>query len=306
MSYDAALSVNSRRSSAHETHTLSRRALMLASVPAACARRVGPKEVSAARRVVSLAPNTTEMLFALGLGARVVGVSSLCDFPAEATERPRLGTLDAVSLEAILSLRPDAVVGAPGVRPAVLDRLRALGVRVHMASVERIADVRSLAIALANLCGDPEAGRAWVARFERELARAASLPPITPTPRVLAVVDQRPIVCAGPGSYLDELIRAAGGANALREGPSWPTLPLESILREGPDVILDLCGPVGQPPLARAWSAHTGIPAVRDGRVLAITDPLVTRPGPRAARAVTVIAEALRAAPATPSARRSP
>jgi ABC-type hemin transport system substrate-binding protein len=249
----------------------------------------------AAQRIVSVAPNTTEMLFALGLGSRVVGVSSVCDFPREATSLPKVGALATLSLEAILALRPDAVVGAPGVPNAIVERLRARSITVLIEPVESIASVRSLARSLCALCEAPAALARWLDRFDRELAESAQLFTPRSPPRVLAVIDQRPLVCAGPRSYVDELLVRAHAVNALQSGPAWPQLSLEAVVQLAPDVIIDLCGPLAQTPLSLAWSAHRAIPAVRDRRVLAVDDPLVTRPGPRAPRAIALVATALRA-----------
>lgn len=277
----------------HPVSTLSRRSFVTLPALAACSRssRAAPR---AAHRIVSVAPNTTEMLFALGLGSRVVGVSSVCDFPREVTALPKVGALGSLSLEAILALRPDAVVGAPGVPSAIVDRLRARSITVLIEPIESIDSVRSLARALCTLCGEPATLDRWLARFDHDLSESAQIfAPRTP-PRVLAVIDQRPLVCAGPRSYIDELLSRAHAVNALRSGPAWPQLSIEAVLQLAPDVIIDLCGPLAQTPLALAWSAHTAIPAVRDRRVLAVDDPLVTRPGPRAPRAVALLATALR------------
>ncbi len=276
--------------------THSRRALLalasLSSLSAAqCARR--PPSRTAPQRIISVAPNTTEMLFALGLGARVVGVSSICDFPEQARSLPRVGALGSLSLEAILALRPDAVVGAPGVPASIVERLQSRGVTVLVRAVESVASVRALALALAALCAAPELHARWLARFDSELAAAQRVFAPTHPPRVLAVIDQRPIYCAGPGSYVDELLRLANARNAITTGPAWPQLSIETVLQSAPDVILDLCGPLAQEPIARAWSAHRAIAAVRDGRVIAVPDALVTRPGPRAPRAVELVARAL-------------
>lgn len=274
-------------------HFLSRRSLFVTAALAACARSTNARRTSV-RRIVSVAPNTTEMLFALGLGPRVVGVSALCDFPREATVLPRVGALGSLSLEAILALRPDAVVGAPGVSNAIIDRLRARSIRVLIESVESIASVRSLARALAALCDEPRAFDRWQAQFDRDISDAERVFTPARAPRVLAVIDQRPLVCAGPGSYIDELLRRAHATNAISAGPAWPQLSIEAVLQLAPDVVIDLCGPLAQAPLSLAWNAHTSIPAVRDHRVLSVADPLVTRPGPRAPLAVTLLARALR------------
>ncbi len=279
---------------------LSRRTtLLLAAIAPHCKPRAqAPSARPAAQRIVSIAPNTTEMLFAMQLGSRVVGVSSLCDFPDEVRTLPKVGALGSLSLEAILALRPDAVVGAPGAAASLIDRLQAQGIRVSLTAVESVDSVRSLARALSDLCHAPDALQRWSTAFERELQQAQSVfaPPNGRAPRVLAVIDQRPLVCAGPGSYIDELVRLSHGQNALSSGPAWPQLSMESVLRSAPDVVLDLCGPLAQEPLRRAWQSYATIPAVRDNRVIAVADPLVTRPGPRAPQAIELVSHALRRA----------
>lgn len=233
------------------------------------------------------------MLFALGFGARVVGVSSVCDFPDEVRALRRVGALDSLSIEAILALAPDTVVGAPGVAHATVERLRARGITVEISTVESVEDVRSLARTHARLCNDPPAATRWLATFDAEIHRAQRLFAPRERPRVLAVIDQRPLVCAGPGSYVDELLRMCNADNALSAGPAWPQLSIETVLSLAPDVVLDLCGPLAQEPLERAWAPHRTIPAVSNGHVVAVSDPLVTRPGPRAPRAIELVALAL-------------
>lgn len=241
-----------------------------------------------------MAPNTTEMLFALGFGSRVVGVSSVCDFPDDVRRLPRVGALDSLSIEAILALAPDTVVGAPGVPHATVERLRARGIVVEINAVESVEDVRSLARTHARLCDDNAAATRWLAAFDAQVQRARNLFSPREPPRVLAVIDQRPLVCAGPGSYVDELLRLSNARNALASGPAWPQLSIETVLALAPTVVLDLCGPLAQAPLERAWAEHATLPAVRDRRIVSVSDPLVTRPGPRAPRAIELVALALR------------
>jgi|LNFM01.1.fsa_nt_gb iron complex transport system substrate-binding protein len=277
--------------------TLTRRdavALGLASaLSVARCRDTSREKRTRGRRVVSVAPNVTEMLFALGLGGRVVGVSSLCDFPDEARQRTRVGALDSLSVEAILALAPDTVAGVPGVPQPVIDRLRARRIHVEISRVESVEDVRALARTYGRLFDEPAAVDRWLPLFDEQIARARHLFVPRERPRVLAVVDQRPLVCAGPGSYVDELLRLSNVDNALASGPAWPQLSLETVISVAPDVVLDLCGPLAQEPLDRAWAAHTTIPAVRDRRVVSVADPLVTRPGPRAPRAIELVSLAL-------------
>lgn len=277
------------------TRSVSRRSfvgLLVVSTVAACVRRragTGP-----ARRIVSLSPNTTEILFALGQGERVVGVSRYDDYPPEVMHRPRVGGMLDPSFEAIVALRPDAVVGARGpVNRAVLERLEALGIRILFPRVESLMDIYAAIDALAALTGAVDRVRSLRQRIETRVDQVRNAVRGRARPSVLAVLGQRPISVAGPGSFLDELITLAGGRNVVRSGPRWPTLALETVLSLAPEVVLDLTVMEGHGALREVWSAYSAIPAVRDGRVVRLDNPMLLRPGPRVGEALVMYARAI-------------
>lgn len=248
-----------------------------------------------ARRIVSLVPSATEMLFALGAGPRMVGVSSYDDWPPEATRLPRVGAMVNPSFEAIMALRPDAVTGAQGpIDVAVLERLQAAGVRVFFPRVESIAEVLASIDGYAALSGRREAAATLRASIERDLARTRAAVASRPRPRVLAVFSERPLVTAGPGSWVDELLTLAGGDNVVRAGGRYPSLSIEQLLALAPEVILDMTWQEGDvAPLATSLARLTTVPAVRDGRVIRAADPMLLRQGPRLGRAALRIAALL-------------
>ena len=250
--------------------------------------RTGP-----VRRWVSLAPNTTELLFALGFGSRVVGVSTSCDFPSETETIVKIGSFATVSVEAILARRPDAVVGVTGLRSAVVERLTNLGVRVCVRDIESAAQIVSVAKELAVISGDRTKGERWSARFMQELNGHRAQTAMSDRPKVLAVVNQSPMIAAGPHSFVNELLEFAGARNVITTGPMWPQLSLETVLQLQPTAILDLTGSVDTQSFQRAWREHQTLLAVRNNNIFSITDSLVTRPGPRMPQAVTMIAQAL-------------
>lgn len=259
----------------------------------ACARRHAAG-TGVVRRIVTLGPNVTEMLFALGAGDRVVGVSRYDDYPPEALRLPRVGGLLDPSFEAIVSLRPDAVVGVQGpLNRAVLDRIESLGIRTLFPRVESVADVRTAITAFGAFVGRPEAAVALNARIAAEIAVVRAGVERLQPPTVLAVFGQRPITVAGPGSIVDELLTLANARNAVRSGPRWPALALEAVLALAPDVVLDLTSMERLGALAEAWSGYPSIPAVRNGRVVRLEDPMLLRPGPRIAQALAVYARAV-------------
>ncbi len=264
----------------------------LAAPIAACGHRAA--HTGPARRIVSLGPNATEILFALGAGDRVVGVSRYDDFPPEVTRLPRVGGMLDPSFEAIVALHPDALVGAQGpANRTVLARLESLGVRTLFPRVESLADIHAAITAFAGLVALPAAGVALNDGIARDVARIRAEVRALPAPRVLAVFGQRPITVAGPGSFVDELLSLANAHNVVQSGPTWPTIALEAVLALAPDVVLDVTSMERLGSLAEAWAGYTAIPAVRNGRVVRLDDPMLMRPGPRIARALGVYARAI-------------
>lgn len=248
------------------------------------------------QRIVSLAPSVTEILFALGVGDRVVGVSTYCDYPAEATKIDRIGTFLQPNVERIVGKRPDLVIGvpSPGNRGSV-ERIEALGVRVLIVNPERIAEILASIRTIADAVGVPEAGAALVARIEAELDAVARRLEGAPRPRVLMLVGRSPFVAAGRGTYQDELVTRAHGTNlAAASGGAWPNLGLETIVAQAPEVIIDASmGSEEASDRASAlafWSDFPTVPAVRDQRIYGYRAYELLRPGPRVAQTLETVA----------------
>lgn len=242
---------------------------------------------------MSLTPSTTEILFALDVGDRVVGVSRFCDFPPAARTRPRVGGFTDPSLEAILALTPDLVVGARGpTNRGVVEALAARGVATAFPPDGDLDDVRASIRTLGALAGAGRRADALVAAIDADLlAIRAALAGRRPV-RTLVVLGSRPLAVAGPGGFLDDMLRAAGGENVVAEGPPWPTIGVERVLELAPEVIVEAGLGMGSEP-GLDWSRWPSIPAVRDGRVVRIDDVRLLRPGPRVAEGAAVLARAL-------------
>jgi iron complex transport system substrate-binding protein len=235
------------------------------------------------------------MLFALGAGDRVVGVSTYDDYPPQATSLPRVGGMVNPSLEAIVALRPDAVVGVQGpLDMAVLERLERMRVRVFFPRVESVSEVLQSIDTFAALVGKRDEARALRARIEGDMGRARAAVAGRPRARVLAVFGEHPLSVAGPGSWVDEILSMAGGDNVVRAGGRYPTISVEQVIALAPEVILDMTWHDGEASgLAASLARHTTVPAVRNGRVLRAADPMLLRPGPRLGQAVVRIARML-------------
>jgi iron complex transport system substrate-binding protein len=250
----------------------------------------------APQRIVSLAPSITEILFAVGAGDRVVGVSTYCDYPPEATRIDRIGTFLQPNIERILAKRPDLVIGvpSPGNR-APVQRLQELGLRVLIVDPERIADILAAIRTIADALGEPARGAALVARIERDVAAVTARLDGAARPRVLLLVGRAPFVAAGPGTYQDELIGLAHGDNLTADAArAWPALNLEYIVAQAPEVIIDASmGSEEAADRASAlafWRDFSTIPAVRNGRIYGHRASELQEPGPRVAETLEKVA----------------
>jgi iron complex transport system substrate-binding protein len=277
-------------------------AIALATL-AACARgRESLAAPSEAHRIVSVSPATTEALFAVGAGDRVVGRSRFCDWPPEAMKLPVVGGVVDPNFEAIAQLEPDLVVGSLGPASTRLEsRLASIRVATWFPGIESLDAIDAKFVGMGDRTGDAEEAHR-VVRNVHEGARAVERSVAgEPTLRVLMVLDVAPVVATGPKDFLDELIRRAGGMNVLAIGGPWQTLDFEQLVELDPDVILDASVANGSdaPHVTAQAPGWRDLRAVREGHVVAISDERVLRPGPRVAEGLAILARALHPQAAT-------
>ena len=239
-----------------------------------------------ARRIVSLAPATTELLFDLGLGGRVVGRTRYDDWPPAARAVPSVGAGLAPSVEAIAARRPDLVLlyASPADRPA-LAGLTALGIPVAMLKLDDAADLVRDARLIGTLAGPAGRRRAdsAVAAFDSALAAVAARDSARwagrPRPRVYVDVWNDPPMTVGRGSYLSRVIAAAGAANLFDDlkAPS-ATVSLEAVVARDPDAILVIAGDTARRADLGALPGWDAVPAVRAGRIVVLDARLYGQP----------------------------
>lgn len=231
-----------------------------------------------APRIVVLAPAAGEMLDALGLADRVVGVGAHGPWPASIAERPSVGNFDAPSSERILELSASHVVTTRSVAAAPhLASLRRLGLEIVEVDTETLDGVFTGLRALGEAFERDAAAARLAADLRGELdavrRRTADLPQVD----VLIVVGREPLFVAGPGSHLDALVEIAGGRNVFGDaGRAYRQVSMEAVLERAPQAIVDLAGDGGA-----AWSAWPFLPAVRDGRVHVVDPETLSVPGVR-------------------------
>jgi iron complex transport system substrate-binding protein len=268
-----------------------------------------PLRAQTPARIVSTSPSITETLFALGLGDRVVGVSTYCQFPAEALKLPKVGTFLKPDAELIAGLRPDLVI-VHEVANGLDRRLASLGLPFVIVDRGTLPSVFSSIRQTAAAAGVPSRADALVAEIAGKLSVIRRAAAVASPPRVLLIIGRRPgtltdLVAVGPGSYVNDLIEIAGGRNvlAIPGQPEYPRISMEAVLRLDPDVIVDTADMGETEPERRRrqpvneglWSAYHTLAAVKTGRLHAATTDALVVPGPRVVEAAVWVAALLRA-----------
>ncbi|SPE24720.1 putative Uncharacterized ABC transporter substrate-binding lipoprotein YvrC [Acidobacteriia bacterium SbA2] len=236
------------------------------------------------RRLVSLAPNITEIVYALGLGDELVGDTDNCDFPPQATSKPHVGTMVNPSLERIVALKPDLALGTPEAnRRETADQLERLGIPVYGVTANTLEGTLASIEDLGKVLGRATDATRLVAEMQARIDRIENRIKGQPEPRALFVVWYRPLITIGPHTFIADVIRAAGGvpigANLKGE---WPRLTLEELLPLDPDVILFPKTESFSPSLKdfRGLPGWKDLRAVKDGRMYFVSET-IERSGPR-------------------------
>ena len=251
----------------------------------------GKKPEGVPRRVVSLAPNLTEIIFAIGAGERVVGVTTYDDYPEEVKELPKVGGFIDPSLEAILAQKPDLVVCTPnpGGRNR-MDALSRMGVPVLVLPSYGMEDIFTVIRALGELFEKQESAEKLIDGMQARIAKVAELVKGARRPKVLLVYGHRPIMAAGPGSFGDSMLKLAGGDNVLKDSRMrYPNVPMEEVIRLMPEVIVDASSSgtgaeMTKEEVEKVWGRWKVLPAVKNRRVHIFNSALWFRPGPRVAQ----------------------
>ena len=247
------------------------------------------------QRIISTSPSITEALFALDLGKKVVGVSTYCSYPPIVLKLPKVGTYLRPDPEAIARLNPDLVV-LQKTSSELVNRLDALQIKHIEVPQDTLEDIYTGIREIGEAAGIPTAAQKLIARMQQSFKHIQDESAKTPKRRVLLIVGRRPgtlsdLVAVGPANFLNRLIDIAGGTNVLSGGalPPYPRISLETVLRENPDVIVDLTG-MEESESAREqerlstevlWRRQTGLSAVQSHHVYSVSSTAFVVPGPR-------------------------
>jgi len=240
------------------------------------------------KRIISLAPATTEMLFALGLGDRVVGVTNFCDYPDGAKKKPKVGGMSNPSLEAVVSLKPDLVILSVDGNPKEFEeRLRAMKIKTYVIYSNRISELPKGIRDMGLVLGVKDKADALAADMEYRINKLKTGKKPSPQKKVLFIIWPEPLMVAGPGSITDDALRMLGAENiAGKTASAYPKYSLEEVIRRAPDIIFigkgqNSMNEVSEGLLKRLQST----PAAKNNKVFYVSDYLY-RLGPRTLKGI--------------------
>ncbi len=249
-------------------------------------------------RIVSLAPSNTEILFALGLGNRIVGVTDYCNYPPDAKEKEKIGGYSTINIEKVVGLEPDLVVAAYGNGIEAIETLKKLNITVVALNPKSIADIERDIILLGKITGTERNATQIVDAMERKISTVEKAVKDKKRVRVAHIVWHDPIWVSGKNTFIDEIISLAGGENVFNF-TGWRIVSLEDLVSSNPDVIIVSSGSGmgGIQNITYSWVMNDerlkSINAVRNGRVFIVDADIISRPSYRVADAVDIVARFL-------------
>lgn len=250
-----------------------------------------PKSYS---RIISLAPSTTEILFTLGLGDKVIGVSEFCNWPPEAKKIPKVGGLLNPNYEAVVAARPDLVIAFDDMAEAE-NKFAALGIETLVVKHDSLDEILDSILTIGRRCKKAEQAEQFVSKVRNKIREIQSRIPDTNRPKVLislgheysqnSTAKPRNIYIAGDDGFYSEMIKFAGGQNAYGGKLPFPTIGAESVISMNPQIIIDLAlvaaKPVDSQITIQQWKNFSQIDAAKNDRIYVFTEDYTVIPGPR-------------------------
>ena len=249
------------------------------------------------QRIVSLAPNITETLYALGTQDRLVGVTDYCDYPAEATTKPKVGGAINPNLEEVVALRPDLVLATKALnRRETVEALERLAIPAYATDPRTVEDLLASTLRLAEVIGARGQGEALVASLRARLSDVKRRLGTRAPRRVLFVVWTDPLISVGRDTFIADTLRWAGAESVVDTPQDWPRIALEEAVRLQPEYLVFAVSHSEEGTLnlrelreRRGWR---GLEAVRQGHVAVVSDA-INRPAPRLVDAIEQLARQL-------------
>jgi iron complex transport system substrate-binding protein len=238
-----------------------------------------------ATRIVSLAPANTEIAFAIGAGAKMVAGTSYDDYPAAAKSLPKIGDFRSPNVEKIASFQPDLVLAAGGIQASLRSKLEKLGMQVYVVDPKTYDGVMTDLTNLGQLTGSTEQAQQVADTMQKAKDDVQAQVASASRPTTFVEIYSKPLMTAGGGTFIDDMITLAGGSNlGATAGSGFPTFSTEVLFKDDPAVYIADSGSMSKPGDITKRSGFADLTAVKDGHVYVIDDNLIARPGPRLAQ----------------------
>ncbi len=254
----------------------------------------------APERIVSTSPSETEILFALGLGDKVFGVSDFDDYPKEAQTKPKVGGVTKPNEEAIIAANPDLVIGGISMKDDIVEKFRGLDLPLYKTEPKKMEDILSNIIQIGVITDTQQKAEELVAKMKDDISTVTeAAAALKEEDKKKVYIEFSPGWTVGKGEFMDELITMAGGINVAADMEGWNAINEEKIIQDNPDVILYTAGTVddksGKPleELIKSRNGWEKITAIQDSNLTGIEGNIMSRPGPRITDALKQMAEAI-------------
>ncbi|NHN29270.1 ABC transporter substrate-binding protein [Paenibacillus sp. S3N08] len=251
-------------------------------------------------RIISVSPSETEMLFALELGDRIVGVSDFCDYPAEALKKPKMGSIVKPNEESLLAANADVVVAGISMKTPAVEQLRSLKVNVFKVEPKTIDDVLASLLMFGQIFDKQEQAEKVVAEMKADRQKVAdAVKGLLPEQKKRVLLEFSPGWSVGKGEFMDELITSAGGINIYGDSTSYSQLNEEMVIAANPQVIIypnNLIDDKSKKTIDQIIKERSGwgaIDAVKNNRVVGVNNDWISRPGPRMTKGLVDIAKGI-------------
>lgn len=254
----------------------------------------------APERIVSTSPSETEILFALGLADKIVGVSNYDDYPEEAKSKPKVGGVVKPNEEAIIAVNPDLVVGGISMKEQVAEKLRELKLNVFKLEPKKLDDVFNNILLLGQITDKQQEAEKVVAQMKAERQKVVdAVKSLKPEQKKKVYIEFSPGWTVGKGEFMDELITLTGGVNVASDLTGWSKINEEKVIKDNPDVILYAKGVTDQKTgatleqMIKGRSGWEKITAIQTNRIAGLEQNIISRPGPRLTKGLLEMAKAI-------------
>ncbi|WP_042680272.1 ABC transporter substrate-binding protein [Anaerosalibacter massiliensis] len=246
------------------------------------------------KRIVSLAPSHTEILYSLGLGDKIVGVTSFCDYPEEAKEKDKIGNFEGVNIEKIIELEPDLVVQYGKGNKEVNNKIKEAGIPIVSYEPESIDEVIDTINEIGKITGKEDEAKKVTEDMKSKKEEVLNKVKNVEKVKVFYEIWHDPLSAAGPGSFMDELINLSGGENIAKDAKGgYSEFNEEELIERNPDVYLAAEDPEKTVESIKSRAGYDAMNAVKNNRVYLLEPNIVSRPGPRIVEALELVAKTL-------------